>query len=109
MDRSLVQAKQKRSDASASGMIAQGTVKTAVPARCTGLVRHASGRLLSSPAPEQAQFRAGHVGRQPCWRQAFALAWHGDADPITALTLPVCPRESGATADRVRTRLHGLP
>ncbi len=109
MDRSLVQAKQKRSGAGASDKIAKGTVKTVVHGCRTGLVRHASGRLLSSPAPEQAQFRAGHVGRQPCRRQAFALAWRGNADPITALTLSVCPRESGATADRVRTRLHGLP
>ena len=69
MDRSLVQAKQKRSGAGASDKIAQGTVKTVVHACRTGLVRHASGRLRSSPAPEQAQFRAGHVGRQPCRRQ----------------------------------------
>jgi hypothetical protein len=109
MDRSLVQAKQKRSDASASGMIAQGTVKTAVPARCTGLVRHASGRLRSWRARERAQFRAGSVGRHPCSIDAFALAWRGNADPIAAPTLPVCPRESDATADRVRNRLHGLP
>ena len=109
MDRSLVQAKQKRSDASASGKIAQGTVKTAVHACRTGLVRHASGRLRTWRAREQAQFRAGYVGRHPCSIDAFALAWRGNADPIAALTLPVCPRESDATADRVRNRLHGLP
>jgi len=40
---------------------------------------------------------------------SLALAWRGTADPIAALTLPVCPRESDATADRVRNRLHGLP
>jgi len=109
MDRSLVQAKQKRSGVGTSGRIAQGTVKTAVHARCTGLVRHASGRLRSWRAREQAQFRAGSVGRQPCLMDAFALAWRGNADPIAAPTLPVCPRESDATADRVRNRLHGLP
>jgi hypothetical protein len=109
MDRSLVQAKQKRSDASASGMIAQGTVKTAVHTHCTGLVRHASGRLRSWRARERAQFRAGSVGRHPCSMNALALAWRGNANPIAAPTLPVCPRESDATADRVRNRLHGLP
>ncbi len=109
MDRSLVQAKQKRSGVGTSGRIAQGTVKTAVHARCTGLVRHASGRLRSWRAREQAQFRAGSVGRQPCLMDALALAWRGNADPIAAPTLPVCPRESDATADRVRNRLHGLP
>ena len=109
MDRSLVQAKQKRSGADASGRIARGAVKTAVHPYRTGLVRHASGRVRPWRASEQAQFRAGNVGRQPCSIDALALAWRGNADPITALTLPVCPRESGATADRVRTRLHGLP
>jgi hypothetical protein len=109
MGRSLVQAKQKRSDADASGRIAQGTVKTAVRARCTGLVRHASGRLRSWRAWEQAQFCAGSVGRPPCSSDTFALAWRGNADPIAAQTLLVCPRESDATADRVRNRLHGLP
>jgi hypothetical protein len=109
MDRSLVQAKQKRSGTDASGRIAQGTVKTAVHARCIGLVRHASGRLRPWRACEQAQFRAGSVGRPPCRSDAFALAWRGNADPIAAQTLPVCPRESDATADTVRNRLHGLP
>jgi hypothetical protein len=109
MDRSLVQAKQSRSPADASGRVAQGTVKTAVHADCAGLVRHASGRLRPWRAREQAQFRAGYVGRPPCSIDAFALAWRGNADPIAALTLPVCPRESDATADRVRNRLHGLP
>jgi hypothetical protein len=109
MDRGLVQAKQKRSDAIASGEIAQGTVKTAVHARRTGLARHASGRLRTWHAREQAQFRAGYVGRHPCSIDSSALAWRGNADPNTALTLPVCPRESDATADRVRNRLHGLP
>jgi hypothetical protein len=109
MDRSLVQAKQERSGADASGRIAQGTVNTAVHARCAGLVRHASGRLRSWRAREQAQFRAGSVGRQPCLMDTFALAWRGTADPIAVPTLPVCPRESDATADRVRNRLHGLP
>jgi hypothetical protein len=109
MDRSHVQATQKRSGADASGSIARGTVKTAVHACRTGLVRHASGRLRPWRACEQAQFRAGTVGRHPCSIDAFALAWRGNADPIAALTLPVCPRESDATADRVRNRLHGLP
>jgi len=109
MDRSLVQAKQKRSDAIASGEIAQGTVKTAVHACRTGLVRHASGRLRTWRAREPAQFRAGYVGRRPCSIDLLTLAWRGTADPIAALTLPVCPRESDATADRVRNRLHGLP
>jgi hypothetical protein len=40
---------------------------------------------------------------------ALVLAWRGIADPIAVLRLPVCPCESGATAERVRTRLHGLP
>jgi len=109
MDRSLVQAKQKRSGPDASGRIAQGTVKTAVFVYRTGLVRYASGRLRSWRAWDQAQFHAGSVGRQPCLMDDFALAWRGTADPIAAQTLPVCPRESGATADRVRNRLHGLP
>jgi hypothetical protein len=109
MDRSLVQAKQKRSGAEASGMIAQGTAKTAMRACRIGLVRHASGRLRLWRAREQTQFRAGYVGRLPCSIDAFALAWRGNADPIAVLTLPVCPRESDATADRVRNRLHGLP
>ena len=105
MDRSLVQAKQQRSGAGASGRVVQGTVKTAVHAHCTGLVRHASGRLRPWRAPEQAQFRAGYIGRPPCSINSFAQAWRGNADPIAALTLPVCPRESDATADRVRNRL----
>jgi hypothetical protein len=109
MDRCLVQAKHKRSDADASGRIVHGTVKTAVHERCTGLARHASGRLRPHRAREKAQFRAGSVGRSPCPIDAFGLAWRGHADPIAALTLPVCPRESDATADRVRNRLHGLP
>jgi hypothetical protein len=109
MDRSLVQAKQKRSDADASGEIAQGTVKTAVLMRCTGPARRASGRLRPWRAREQAQFRAGSFGRLPCLIAGFAPAWRGNAYPIAALTLPVCPRESDATADRVRNRLHGLP
>jgi len=109
MDRSHVQAKQKRSGADASGRIARGAVKTAVHPYRTGLVRHASGRMRPWRAREQAQFRAGSVGRHPCSIDAFALAWRGNADPIAALTLPVCPRESDATADRVRNRLHGLP
>jgi hypothetical protein len=109
MDRSRVQAKQKRSGADASGRIAQGTVETAVRADCTGLVRRASGRLRCWRAREQVQFRAGSVGRPPCCIDEFALAWRGNADPIAAQTLPVCPRESDATADRVRNRLHGLP
>lgn len=100
MDRSLVQAKQQRSGADASGRIAQGTVKTAVHARRTGLVRLVSGRLRPWHAREQAQFRAGSIGRPPCLIDAFALAWRGNADPIAALTLPVCPRESDATADK---------
>ena len=109
MDRSLVQAKQKRSDTEASVRIVQGTVKTAVHARRTGLVRHASGRLRPWRVREPAQFRAGFGGRLPCSIDVFALAWRGKADAIAALTLPVCPRESDATADRVRNRLHGLP
>jgi hypothetical protein len=109
MDRSLVQAKQKRSDAIASGEIAQRTVKTAVHACRTGLARHASGHLRSWRARDQAQFRVGYVGRHSCSIDSLALAWRGNADPITALTLPVCPRESDAMADRVRNRLHGLP
>ena len=109
MDRSHVQTKQKRSDANASGRIAQGTAKTAVRACCTGLARRASGRLRPWRARDPAQFRAGSVGRLPCPIDAFALAWRGNADPIAALTLPVCPRESDATADGVRKRLHGLP
>jgi hypothetical protein len=109
MDRSLVQAKQSRSPADSSGRIAQGTVKTAVRERRTGLAHHASGRVWTWQARRQAQFRAGDVGRRPCSIDAFALAWRGNADPIAALTMPVCPRESDATADRVRNRLHGLP
>jgi hypothetical protein len=109
MDRSRVQAKQKRSGADASGRIARLTVKTAVHACCTGPVHHASGRKRPWRAREPAQFRAGFVGRHPCSIDLFALAWRSNADPIAALTLPVCPRESDATADRVRNRLHGLP
>ncbi|HVC59045.1 MAG TPA: hypothetical protein VND19_01615 [Acetobacteraceae bacterium] len=109
MDRSLVQAKQKRSDAGTAGRIAQGTVKTAVRARCTGQVRHAPGRLRSWRAREPAEFRAGSVGQAPCRIAGLALAWRGNADPVAGLTLPVCPRESDATADEVRSRLHGLP
>ena len=109
MDRSLVEAKQKRSGAIASGRIAQGTVRTAVHARCTGLVRHAPGRLRPWYARELAPSRVRSVGRPPCPIYRLALAWCGDAGPIAALTLPVCPRESDATADRVRNRLHGLP
>lgn len=109
MDRSLVQAKQSRPPGNVSGRIAQGTVKTAVHTRCIGLVPYASGRLRPWGAREPAQFRAGSVGRLPCSIDAFALAWRGNADPIAVLTLPVCPRESDATADRVRNRLHGLP
>jgi hypothetical protein len=109
MDRSRVQAKQQRSGADVSGIIAQGTVKTAVHASCTGLVRHSSGRKRPRRAREPAQFRAGYVGRHPCSLDAFALAWRGNAHPIAALTSTVCPRESDATADRVRNRLHGLP
>jgi hypothetical protein len=109
MDRSRVQAKQKRSGAGASGRIARVTVNTVVQATCTGLVHYASGRMRPWRAWEQAQFCAGYVGRHPCSIDAFALAWRGNADPIAALKLPVCPRESDATADRVRNRLHGLP
>jgi len=109
MDRSRVQAKQTRSGADASDRIAQGTVKTAVHAYCTGLVRRASGRLRPWRAREQAQFLGESIGLHPCSIDAFALAWRGNANPIAALTLPVCPRESDATADRVRNRLHGLP
>jgi hypothetical protein len=109
MDRSLVQVKHKRSDADASGRIVHGTVKTAVHERCTGLARQAPGRVRPHRAREKAQFRARSVGRLPCPNDALALAWRGSADPIAVLTLPVCPRESDATADRVRNRLHGLP
>ena len=109
MDRSRVQAKQKRSDANASGEIAQGTAKTAVHAWCTGPARRPPGRSRPWRAREPAQFRAGSVARLPCPIDAFALAWRDNADLIAALTLPVCPRQSDATADRVRNRLHGLP
>ena len=109
MDRSRVQAKQTRSGADASDRIARGTVKTAVHPYCTGPVRHMSGRVRTWRAREQAQFPGDLIGLLPCSIDAFALAWRGNADPIAALTLPVCPRESDATADRVRNRLHGLP
>ena len=109
MDRSRVQAKQRRSDADASGEIAQRTVKTAVQARCSGLARHASGHLRLWRASEQAQFHAGSVGRRSCLSDVVALAWRSNAGPIAALTSAVGPRESDATADRVRNRLHGLP
>jgi hypothetical protein len=109
MDRSLVQAKPKRSDADASARIAQATVNTAVHARCTGLVLRMPGRSRLWRAREPVQFRTGSVGRSPCAIDALALTWCGHADPIAALTLPVCPRESDATADRARNRLHGLP
>jgi len=113
MDRSLVQATQKRSGADASGLIAQGTAKTAVHASRTGLVRHASGRLRPWRVREPARFCAGSVGRSPCQSNSLgstdALAWRGIADPIAVPRVPVCPRESGVTADRVRNRLHGLP
>ena len=109
MGRSLVQAKQQRSDAETSGEIAQGPVKTAVQEHCAGLVRLASGRLRFWRAQKQAQFCAGLFGRLPCSTDAFALAWRRNTDPIAVLTMPVCPRGSGATADRVWNRLHGLP
>jgi hypothetical protein len=109
MDRSLVQAQQTRSDADASSRIAQATVNTTVPARRTGLVPRMPGRLRPWRAREPVQCRAGSIGQSPCAIDAFALAWCGNAHPIAALTLPVCPRESDATADRVRNRLHGLP
>jgi len=112
MDRSRVQTKQTkqtRSGADALGKIARGTVKTAVHAYCTGPVRHASGRVRTWRAWEQAQFPGELIGWLPCSIDSFALAWRGNAYPIAALTLPVCPRESDTTADRVRNRLHGLP
>jgi hypothetical protein len=109
MGRSLVQAKQKRSSADASGRIAQRTVKAAVHTCCTDPVRRAPGRLRSWRAREQVQFCAGSVGRPPCSGDAFALAWRGNADLIAARTLPVCSRAEKATADTVRNRLHGVP
>jgi hypothetical protein len=109
MDRSLVQAKQSRSAADESGEIAQGAVKTAVRPRRTGLVRHASGCLRLPRVPMKAPVGAGSVGCQRHSMAASTLARRRSADPTTDLTLPVCPRQSDATADRVRRRLHGVP
>jgi hypothetical protein len=92
-----------------SGKIAQAVANTVVRKRCTGSVRRSSGRSRPSHVPELARLRAGVRGASPCSIAAFALAWHDTTAPITVPTLPVCPRESDATADRVRDRLHGLP
>jgi hypothetical protein len=105
MDRSRVQAKQVRSGAKASG-IAQGTMVGrfgAVP------VSSLPGSAEPWCARQQSRVRAG------CHRVADEVpaspraARHGNAGPVTILTLPVCPRGRDATADKPRTGLHGLP
>ncbi|HUN41374.1 MAG TPA: hypothetical protein VMU81_13870 [Acetobacteraceae bacterium] len=92
-----------------SGTIAQAVANTVVRKRCTGSVRRFTGRSRPSHVRELARLRARVLGASPCSIAAFALAWHDKIAPIAVLTLPVCPRASDATADKVRDRLHGLP
>ncbi|HTW69109.1 MAG TPA: hypothetical protein VME47_04405 [Acetobacteraceae bacterium] len=109
MGRSLVQSQHRRSNADMSGKIAEAAANTVVRKRCTGSVRGFSRRSRPSHVPELARLRAGVRGASPCSIAASALAWHDKVAPIAVPTLPVCPRESDATADKVRDRLHGLP
>src|ERR1700739_2973160 len=109
MGRSLVESEYRRSSADMSGKIAQAVGNTVVRKRCTGSVRLFSGRSRPTHVQELVRLRAGGLGQSRCSSAAFALAWHDTTAPITVPTLPVCPRASDATADRVRDRLHGLP
>jgi len=109
MGRSLVQSQHRRSNTDMSGTVADAVANTVVRERCTGSVRRFSGRSRSSHVRELARLRAGVLGWSPCSIAAFALAWHDETAPIAVPALPVCPRESDTTADKVRDRLHGLP
>ena len=109
MGRSLVQSQHRRSNTDMSGTVADAVANTVVRERCTGSVHRFSGRSRSPHVREPAQLRTGVLGASPCSIAAFALAWHDKIAPMAVPTLPVCPRASDATADKVRDRLHGLP
>jgi len=109
MGRSLAQSQHRRSGADMSGKIAEAAVNTVVRKRCTGSVRRHFGRSRPSHGQELARLRVGAQGESSCSIAAFALARQDEIAPTAVPTLPVCLRQSDATADRVRDRLHGLP